>query len=262
MPAQLPLVTLVIPSLNQGRFLEAALQSVFSQGVPVEVFVQDGGSTDESLEILRRWAPRLAGWRSGPDSGQSSAINSGVALGAAPYVAWLNADDCYLGDGLARLLDGLQAAPLAPMAYGRCWIVDEGGGRIRRYPTLRFSARMLANFCFICQPGTLIRRSAWEAIQGVDESLHMCMDYDLWWRLYETGSAPVLVDAFVATSREHGETKTSTRRHDHYREARQVVRRHWGRVPLKWYAAWPYKVWWLEWRNARRRDAGAAPHLR
>jgi len=244
LPAQLPLVTLVIPSLNQGRFLEAALQSVFSQGVPVEVFVQDGGSTDESLEILRRWAPRLAGWRSGPDSGQSSAINSGAALGTAPYVAWLNADDCYLGDGLARLLDGLQAAPLAPMAYGRCWIVDEGGGRIRRYPTLRFSARMLANFCFICQPGTLIRRSAWEAVGGVDESLHMAMDYDLWWKLFKRFGPPRFVDAHLAVNRRHADTKTSTQRRLHYREAMAVVRKHHGRVPLKWWLAQPVMVWY------------------
>jgi hypothetical protein len=143
------------------------------------------------------------------------------------------------------------------MAYGSCWIVDEGGSRIGRYPTLRFSPRMLANFCFICQPGTLIRREAWEAVRGVDETLHMCMDYDLWWRLYRGSSAPVHVDAFVAASRKHDDTKTMTRRRDHYREARQVVRQHWGRVPLKWYAAWPYKVWWLERRNARRRADAA-----
>ncbi len=257
-----PLVTLVIPSLNQGRFLEAALQSIFSQGVPVEVFVQDGGSTDETAEVLRRWSPRLAGWRSGPDGGQSAAINSGIALGGAPYVAWLNADDFYLDGGLARLTEALQAAPEAPMAYGRCWVVDESGGKLSRYPTVRFSARILANFCFICQPGTLMRRRAWEAVAGVDESLQMCMDYDLWWRLYRSGGAPVYVDAAVAASREHGETKTSTRRSDHYREARQVVRRHWGRVPVKWYLAWPYKVWWLQRRNARRRTNGAAAHLR
>jgi GT2 family glycosyltransferase len=250
-----PLVTLVVPSLNQARFLEAALRSVFEQRVPVEVFVQDGGSSDGSREILERWSPRLAGWRSGPDGGQSAAINSGMKLGRAPFVGWLNADDFLLPHGLERLVHALEESPQAPMAYGRCRIVDENGNLAGRYPTVRFSARLLANFCFVCQPGTLIRRTAWEAIGGVDESLHMCMDYDLWWRLYGSGGAPVHVTEFVAATRHHEETKTSTRRRDHYREARDVVRRHWGRVPFKWYAAWPYKVWWLERRNLRRRES-------
>ena len=122
-------------------------------------------------------------------------------------------------------------------------------------PGLFANARIFANFCFVCQPGTLIRRTAWEAVGGVDESLHMCMDYDLWWRLFRSAGEPVHVPEPVAASRHHEETKTSTRRRDHYREARAVVRRHWGRVPLKWYIAWPYKVWWLERRNARRRGA-------
>ncbi len=261
MPVQAPLLTLAVPSLNQGRFLEAALQSIFEQNLPVEVFVHDGGSTDESVSILERWSDRLAGWKSGPDGGQSAAINSGIARGSAPFVAWLNADDFYYSDGLSQLLRALQAAPDAPMAYGRCWIVDAQGARLRRYPTVRFSARLLANFCFVCQPGTLMRRSAWEAVGGVDESLHMCMDYDLWWRLFRQGGAPVLADGVVAASRQHAQTKTSTRRRDHYREAREVVRRHWGRVPVKWYAAWPYKVWWLERRNARRNDCRAAKDL-
>jgi glycosyltransferase involved in cell wall biosynthesis len=251
--AEGPLVTLVIPSLNQARFLEVALQSVFAQDVPVEVFVQDGGSCDGSREILARWSPRLAGWRSGPDGGQSAAINQGMALGSAPYVAWLNADDFYLPGGLRRLVDALQSHPEAPMAYGRCPIADEDGNLVGRYPTMRFSPRLFANFCFICQPGTLMRRTAWQAVGGVDESLHMCMDYDLWWRLYRSAGEPAHVSEPVAATRHHDDTKTATRRRDHYREARAVVRRHWGRVPLKWYLAWPYKVWWLERRNARRR---------
>lgn len=254
--ASRPTVTVVVPSLNQADFLETALQSIFDQAVAVEVFVLDGGSTDGSVEILERWSPRLAGWRSEADGGQSAAINAGMALGTAPFVAWLNADDFYLPGGLASLVRGLEADPSTPLAYGRCWIADRHGSRTGQYPTIGFSPRLLANFCFICQPGTLMRRQAWEAVGGVDEALHMCMDYDLWWRLTAHGPRqPVYVTDVVAATRHHDDTKTSTRRRDHYREAREVVRRHWGRVPLKWYLAWPYKVWWAERRNARRRAA-------
>jgi hypothetical protein len=81
-------------------------------------------------------------------------------------------------------------------------------------------------------------------VGGVDESLHLAMDYDLWWRLYRRFGDPVFVDAFVAVNRAHRDTKTGTRRSDHYREAMDVVRRHYGRVPLKWWLAQPYAVWY------------------
>jgi len=254
-----PLITLAIPSFNQGRYLDAALRSVFAQGIPVEVFVLDGGSTDETVAVLRRWESSLAGWWSQPDDGQSWAINRGVSLGSAPYVAWLNADDLYLPDALWRFVGALQKNPALPAVYGRCRLVDSAGKWVGTHPTFAFHPYVFANYCFICQPGTLIRRDAWEAVGGVDESLDMCMDYDLWWRLYRRFGPFGYIREWAAAARIHPFTKTSTRRADHYREAMQVVRRHWGRVPLKWYLAWPYKVSWLEMMNRRtlRRLAAA-----
>lgn len=85
-----PLVTIAVPSFNQGPFLDDALASIFQQKIPVEVYVLDGGSSDNSLEIIRKWELRLAGWRSHADDGQAAAINEGIAQGSAPYVCWLN----------------------------------------------------------------------------------------------------------------------------------------------------------------------------
>jgi len=89
------LVTIAVPSFNQGQFLNDTLASIFQQDIPVEVFVMDGGSTDNSLEVIRKWEHRLAGWRSHADGGQAAAINQGIALGHAPYVCWLNSDDWF-----------------------------------------------------------------------------------------------------------------------------------------------------------------------
>jgi GT2 family glycosyltransferase len=239
-----PLVTVAVPSFNQGRYLHQALESVFAQDVPVEVFVCDAGSTDESLEVICLWEPRLAGWRSRADAGQAAAVNEGIALGGAPFVCWLNSDDWMLPLSLRRLLDALEADAAAPMAYGRTWNhVDDKG---RKHPVFvrPFDERLMAQLCIISQPGTLIRRSAWEAVGGVDESLHMAMDYDLWWRLYRRFGKPAFVDEFVAVNREHRDTKTSSKRAAHYREAMAVVRKHYGRVPLKWWLAQPYAVWY------------------
>lgn len=238
-----PLVTVAIPSFNQGRFLDDALTSIFQQGVPVEVFVLDGGSSDNTLEVIDKWKDRLSGWRSGPDSGQAAAINEGIARGSAPYVCWLNSDDWFLPGGLARLTAALQSASAAPAVYGRAWNIVERTGR--RYPVWvePFDERRLALRCIISQPATLIRRSAWEAVSGVDVNLHMVMDYDLWWRLFKQVGPLEFVDSLVAVNRVHDDTKTKTLRRLHYQEAMQVVRRHYGRLPLKWWLAQPYAVW-------------------
>jgi glycosyltransferase involved in cell wall biosynthesis len=237
-------VTVAVPSYNQASYLERALESIFSQEIPVEVFVADAGSTDGSVDIIRRWESRLAGWRSHRDAGQSAAVNEGIARGKAPYVCWLNSDDWLLPGGLRRLAGALDEYPDSPMAYGRTWNYSERTRKTTRMPVYAFSEWLMAQFCIVSQPGALVRRTAWEAVGGVDESLHMAMDYDLWWRLFRRFGAPAFVPEFVAVNREHGETKTGTMRREHYREAIAVVRRHYGRVPLKWWVAQPYSVWY------------------
>lgn len=239
-----PLITVAIPSFNQGAYLEQALASVLAQDVPVEVYVMDGGSSDQSLDIIQRWAPKLAGWRSHRDAGQSAAINEGIARGRAPFVCWLNSDDWYLPGGLSTLLEALRQHPDSPMVYGRAWNHVERSGQTRPVWTRPFSEWWLSQLCIVSQPATLMRRSAWEAVGGLDTDLHMAMDYDLWWRLYKAQGPLTFVDGFVATNREHAATKTSTQRRLHYQEAMAVVRKYHGSVPLKWWLAQPYAVWY------------------
>ncbi len=239
-------ITVVIPSLNQGRFLEEALASIDSQGLPLEIVLVDGGSTDGTQEVIRNWQGRFAWWRSAKDEGQAAAINEGIRHGHAPYVCWLNADDTYLPVGLGRMLDYLQSHPGVAAVYGRSWNTDEHGGSRRAYWTAAFSAWRLARYCFISQPATLIRRDAWDAVGGLDQGLSMAMDYDLWWKLYRKFGKLGYLREYVATSRIHGASKTSTRRRRHYAEAMAVVRKHTGSVPLKWYLAWPFSVWLRE----------------
>ena len=238
-----PLVTIAVPSFNQGRFLDDALTSIFRQEVPVEVFIVDGGSTDNSLEVIHKWEHQLTGWRSRADDGQAAAISEGIAQGCAPYVCWLNSDDLLLPGGLIKLLTELEKHPDTPAVYGRSWNMVERSGK--QYPVWvePFNEHRLALRCIISQPATLIRRSAWDAVGGVDVKLHMAMDYDLWWRLFKSVGPLEFVDEFVAVNREHEDTKTKTQRRLHYQEAIQVVRKHYGRVPLKWWLAQPYAVW-------------------
>ena len=237
-----PLVTVAVPSFNQGAYLDDALASIFSQDIPVEVFVIDGGSTDETLEVIRTWTRQLAGWRSRADEGQTAAIVEGIAQGSAPYVTWLNSDDRYLPGGLAALIGELEAAPEAPAAYGRAYHeIEETQRRIPVWVE-PFTECRLALRCIICQPATVIRRQAWDAVGGLDPSLRMTMDYDLWWRLYRHGGPFAFTSRYVAINRNHRDTKTNANRRLHYREAIATVRKHHGRVPLKWYLYQPYSV--------------------
>lgn len=238
-----PLVTIAVPSYNQGRFLDDALASIFQQNMPVEVYVLDGGSTDNSVEVIKKWESKLAGWRSRSDDGQGAAINEGIALGSAPYVCWLNSDDWFLPGGLQKLFDQMKNFPDSPVIYGRAWNIVEKTGK--QYPVWvePFNVRRMTLRCIISQPATLIRRTAWEAVGGVDASLHMAMDYDLWWRLFNKFGNLQFIDEYVAVNREHEDTKTKTQRRLHYKEAMKVVHNHYGCVPLKWWLAQPYSVW-------------------
>lgn len=258
--ADKPLVTLAIPSCNQGRFLEQTLQSVFEQQLPLQVMLADGGSTDGTIDVIRRWEDRLSWWRSRPDEGQAAAINESIAKGDAPYVGWLNSDDVLRPGGLQRLVRYLEEFPDRPAVYAESDLVDEQGRVIGHYKSGPFSEQSLAIRCFISQPATLIRRTVWESLGGLDPGYHMAMDYDLWWRISRRHGEPGYLRETVAGMRIHDQAKTASFRSRHYREAMQVLQQHYGRVPLKWYLAWPYAVWGRSLARSLRLGMGNSPY--
>lgn len=231
--SQSALITVAVPSLNQGRYLAESLTSILSQELPIEVYVADGGSSDQSVEIIKQFAPRLTGWRSHPDAGQAAAINECIAKGHAPYVCWLNSDDVLLPGGLAALVEALDKNANSPAAYGQAWNIDDRTQAKGLAWVEPFDPKRLARRCIISQPATLIRRTAWENIGGLDEALHFAMDYDLWWRLYRRFGALRFVDHLVAINRHHDCSKSSANGYRHYREAFEVVRRYETAVSLK-----------------------------
>ena len=237
------LAAMVIPSLNQGRFIDETLSSIFQQAVPMEVLVLDGGSTDASLSIIKKWEPKLSYWRSSPDRGQAAAINEGVRMGHAPFVCWLNSDDRFAPGGLETLLCSIKTlGEHVPAVYGQVWNQRHPIKKCSRVKVESFDSDRLAIRCFISQPGTLIRRKCWDAVDGLNEELNMALDYDLWWRLYKTFGDLYYIDDFVAISIDHAKTKTNNNRLLHYQEAMKVVKRHYGKLPLKWLLYWPYSI--------------------
>jgi GT2 family glycosyltransferase len=233
-------IAIAVPSLNQKRFLGVALESLDGATVPVLRAVLDGGSIDSSQDVIAAHAAQLAFWRSAPDAGQAAAVNEGVrrlclgAEDAVEAVGWLNADDFFLEGGLDHLWEALQEHPDWLAVSGRAALASESGALVGEIPTEPFSPARFARACTICQPATLVRRWAWERVGGLDVSLNMCFDYDLWWRLSHLGAIGYL-DTMVAASRDHGETKTRRHRTQYFREATAIVRRETGAVPWHWY---------------------------
>ena len=233
-------IAIAVPSLNQGRFLHAALSSVLSQaGVIPRVAVIDGGSGDDTAHVLAGFRDRLAWCRMAPDDGQTAAINEGIQrlielFPRVAYVGWLNADDVIMPGGLKVLADEMDGNPAWVAVAGRAHLIADSGDVVAEIPTARFDAAIFERMCTISQPGTLIRRTAWQTVGGLDTRLHMCFDYDLWWRIAGIGPIGYVDDEVVAASRDHEATKTRTRRAEYFQEGMQVVRRHTGRVPWHW----------------------------
>ena len=235
MNSKLSSIGLVIPSFNQGQFLAQALESVFIQGdVSLRVALCDAGSTDQTLSIADEYRDRFAFFRSHPDRGQAAAINEGISqLKGASLVGWLNADDVLLPKGLRAMAQFLDQHAEYIAVFGKAHIMDEKGNITGKYPTKAFHKRKFAVHCTICQPASLIRRSAWDRAGGLDESMQTCMDYDLWWRLSKIGEIGYLKE-FVACTRDHPQSKTRTQRKIVHDEAISILLRHWGMVPRNW----------------------------
>lgn len=227
-------VTIVTPSYNQGRFLEATIRSVLGQDYPgLEYLVIDGGSTDETLGILRRYHQQLT-WVSEPDAGQSDAINKGFRRAGGEVIAWLNSDDVYLPGAVRKAVEYLEQHPSVAMVYGDADYIDQSGRFLKPYLSQEFNLAELALSCFICQPAVFLRRTAVAEVGWLDPNLHYTMDYDLWIRLGQKYPVAHLPEK-LACFRAHAGAKTFAGRERLYEEATRTARKHFGYVPHPWW---------------------------
>lgn len=208
--AAFPLVTLVTPSLNQGRFLEAAIRSVLLQDYPnLQYIVMDGGSKDGSHDILSKYSEFLEYWESGHDEGQSDAINRGWQRGAGRYLWWLNADDMLTPHSLHEAVAYLERYPETHLVYGDVEIVDEGGGVGGREHYQPFSLdNYIVDYGILPQPGALMRVEMLAEVGFLDASLHYIMDRDYYTRLALAGCRLDYHPRVLARGRAHPEAKT------------------------------------------------------
>jgi glycosyltransferase involved in cell wall biosynthesis len=207
--ADLPKISLITPSFNQGQFLEATILSVLNQRYPhLEYIIVDGGSQDDSVAVIRRHAAHLAWWVSEPDRGQAHAINKGLQRATGQIVAYLNSDDLHTPDTLWTIARRFAAEPAVQWLTGPCLFFGEGvtSRLMQPDPKPDVPAWLVANR--ITQPGTFWRRELMEQYGYFDEQYRCCFDYEYWVRLISQGVRCVPLDVQLSSFRLHAASKT------------------------------------------------------
>lgn len=238
--ARMPLVSVVMPSLNQGRFIEASVDSVLGQGYRrLELIVADGGSTDgtqATLVRLQSGDSRLR-WFSEADDGPADALNKALLRTRGTLIGWLNSDDLYVPGTVARAVAAMEGAHSPVMVYGHGQHIDEGGTVLGAYPTERPEGAIerFRDGCFICQPTVFFKRTLWQLLGPLDRTLKTAFDFDYWVRAFLMFPGRIgFVDALQASSRLHHGCITMKMRRTVAMEGVRVIAKHLGNAPAHW----------------------------
>lgn len=207
-----PALSIVIPTLNQGAYLEQAITSLLEQAYPnLELLVVDGGSDDESAQILEKYANDIFWYCSEPDGGQTNALNKGFSKTTGEILGWLNADDQSAPGALARVAAYFLSHPDVDAVYGHRVLIDEWGHEIGRWILPPHSDKVLTWCDFVPQESLFWRRSLWDRIDArLNESFSFAMDWDLLLRFREVGARIVRLPYFLGYFRVHVSQKTLT----------------------------------------------------
>lgn len=252
MPSQ-PLVSIITPSFNQAAFLEQTLLSVLNQDYPnIEYWVIDGGSTDNSLEIIKKYAPKLAGWVSEKDRGQADGINKGFAKATGEIIGWLNSDDLYYPGALAGAVEAFRQNPDAGFVFTDVESIDEHGNafNLMRYGDWKLADLM--TFKIIGQPGVFMGREVLEQAGYLDLDYSYLLDVHLWMRMAAIAEPLYVPGKVWAAARIHSDAKNIAHAEEFGAEAFRLAR--WLGEDLRFYPL-SAKIFKQIWAGAHRLNA-------
>ena len=203
----MPRISIVTPSYNQAAFLEMTIRSVLEQNYSdLEYIIIDGGSTDGSIEIIKKYSDRLAWWVSESDAGQADAINKGFRRATGEVIAWLNSDDLYAPGAIAQAVAVMEKNPDLGMVYGNAVTFDQDGFPLNDLIFDDWGLDGLLAFNVICQPAVFMRRAVLEKAGYLDTSYQFLLDHELWIRMARTASIRHVPELW-AFARHHAEAK-------------------------------------------------------
>ena len=240
-------ISIVTPSFRQGQFIERTLQSVADQRqalpahVTLEHVVCDGGSTDDTVEILRNFEPRVR-FVSEKDKGQTDAINKGISATSGAIIGWLNSDDVYYPGVVAKVYYFFNANPDVDVVYGQADHIDTFDHAFEAYPSEGWNFERVQEQCFLCQPAVFFRRRVVEQYGLLDASLTYCMDYEFWLRLGKAGVSFAYVQEKWAGSRLYADNKTLGARVLVHKEINDMFKKKFGSVPYQWLLNYAYAL--------------------
>lgn len=231
-------ISIITASLNQGKYIKKTLDSISSQKniyFNIEHIVMDGGSKDETSNILRNYESNFNfKWFSEKDNGQSNAINNGIRLSSGEIIGWLNSDDMYFEDTISIVVDFFDKHKDVNVLYGRADHINEDDQFLNEYLIEKWNLERLKQNCFICQPSVFIRRSFIDKIGLLNENLNFCMDYEYWLRIASYGDTPTMLDKKLSMSRMYGANKTNLFKHAVHVEIVNMLFQKYGKVHIKW----------------------------
>jgi len=209
-----PRFSVITPTYNQGQYIEKTIDSVLSQNYPnLEYIIIDGGSTDNTIDIIKKYERHLSYWVSEPDRGQSHAINKGMQKATGEYLTWLNSDDWYLGGALETMHQMFTDNPEADIVVGAGRIVDMSGKEVHYIkPTQEMNLDSLYGWLSggnFLQPSSAFRARAWQSMGGIDENIHIALDLDLWLRMAKAGLQFATTDQQLSEALSHPDAKTT-----------------------------------------------------
>lgn len=209
---QSPKISIITPSYNQAQFLERTIVSVLGQNYPnLEFIIMDGGSTDGSVDIIKKYEDQLTYWVSEKDSGQSNAINKGFQMATGDWVAWQNSDDTFLPDAFKSLVAASKGSPQADLIIGNMLMIDANDSTIRDMKFVKPSyGALLAEGMILTNQAAFWKRSLHEKLGFLNEDLHYAFDYDWFLRVTKNKIKSIHVNKFWGCLRFHEDTKTST----------------------------------------------------
>jgi glycosyltransferase involved in cell wall biosynthesis len=215
-------VSIIIPSFNQGRFIERTIDSVLRNRTPAEIIVMDGGSRDATADILRRRQRDLTHWRSEPDRGQADALNKALRLATGDIIGWLNSDDVYLPGTIDRVLEVFRRRPGIDVVHGDRLMIDEHDGVIGWASAGPFTPQ---RWGYNINSETAFWRRERTVGLEFDAGLRFAMDLEWFARLFHRGLRFHYWPVFLGAFRCYAQNKSSTIPQVGEEEARREWRR-------------------------------------